>query len=239
MPATPRTRPAKSALSREAVAAAALAVVDEVGLDAASMRRVAQALDTGPASLYVYVRDRQELMELAYDLALAGVELPTAADGGWRARLELLVDRIVAALAAHGDIGGVALGAVPLGPHSLRTAEEMLRLLRAGGVDDASCAWGADLLGQYVASSAVEEAAWRRAQAAEAGRASGAPPTAAEMSAAASAHIDRIYAGLSADQYPTLVVLRSLLTGGGGDERAAWKMRVIVDGLLAQGRGRA
>jgi AcrR family transcriptional regulator len=234
VPATPRTRPAKSALSREAVAAAALGVVDEVGLEAASMRRVAQALDTGPASLYVYVRDRQELMELAYDLALAEVELPTDADGDWRARLELLVDRIVAALAGHADIGAVALGAVPVGPHSLRVNEEALRLLREGGVDDASCAWGADLLGQYIASSAVEEAVWRRAQA-EAGHAGGEPPTGAEMGAAYSAHLDRVYGELPAQRYPTLVLLRPLLTRGGGEARAAWKLRVIVDGLLAQG----
>lgn len=32
-----------------------------------------------------------------------------------------------------------------------------------------------------------------------------------------------------------IVALRPLLTGGGGDARASWKLRVIVDGLLAQG----
>ena len=71
MPPGPRTRPAKTALSREAVVAAALRVVDDVGYDAASMRRVAAELETGPASLYVYVDDRRELMEAVHDLALA------------------------------------------------------------------------------------------------------------------------------------------------------------------------
>ena len=89
-----RDRPAKAPLSVEAVVDAALAILQSDGLEAISMRRVATALDTGPASLYVYVADRRELMEAAHDLALAGVEVP--AEGDWRARLELLVDRVVA-----------------------------------------------------------------------------------------------------------------------------------------------
>ena len=145
MPRDPAPRPAKTALSREAVVAAALRVVDEVGYDAASMRRVAAELETGPASLYVYVADRRELMEAVHDLALADVELPTGADGDWRARLELLIDRMVAALSAHADIAMAAIAGVPLGPHSLRVNEEVLRLLRVGGIDDAACAWAADL----------------------------------------------------------------------------------------------
>lgn len=231
MPAGPRTRPAKSALSREAVVAAALAVVDEVGFEAASMRRVAAALETGPASLYVYVADRRELLEAAHDLALAGVELPT--DGDWRSRLERLVARTVAVLAAHNDLAMAAIAEVPLGPHSLRLNEEMLRLLRAGGIDDAACAWGADLLGQYIASSALEQAAWRRAQReiTDPERA-----TAEAMGAAFVGRIDAVCAGLDPAAFPTLTALRPLMTRGGGDARGAWKLRVIVDGLLAQAR---
>ncbi|GLZ48571.1 TetR family transcriptional regulator [Actinomycetospora sp. NBRC 106375] len=230
MPASPRTRPAKSALSREAVVAAALAVVDEVGVDAASMRRVAAALDTGPASLYVYVADRRELMEAAHDLALAGVELPTAGD--WRDRLEQLVARVVAALAEHGDLAMAAIAAVPLGPHFLRITEEMLRLLREGGIADPACAWAVDLLVQYVASSALEQGPWNRAQReiADPARA-----TVEAMGADFAGRIDAVYAGLDPEAFPAITALRPLLTTGGGDERDAWKLRVVVDGLLAQG----
>lgn len=232
MPPGPRTRPAKTALSREAVVAAALRVVDEVGYEAASMRRVAAELETGPASLYVYVADRRELMEAVHDLALADVALPTGADGDWRARLELLIDRMVAALSAHADIAMAAIAGVPLGPHSLRVNEEVLRLLRVGGIDDAACAWAADLLGQYVASSALEQAAWHREQReiADPDRA-----TTEAMGAAFAGRIDAVYAVLDPAEFPTIVALRPLLTGGGGDARASWKLRVIVDGLLAQG----
>src|SRR5688572_28822273 len=100
------------------------------------MRRVAQALDTGPASLDVYVADRDELMAEVYDLALAEVRVPGPADGDWRARLELLVGRAIATLGGHDDIALVAIARVPTGPHALRVLEAMMTLLRAGGIDD-------------------------------------------------------------------------------------------------------
>jgi AcrR family transcriptional regulator len=235
MPASPRTSPAKAPLSRDAIVTATLALVDELGCEAVSMRRVSQALDTGPASLYVYVRDRHELMTLVHDLAVADVDLPGEDDGDWRARLELLVDRVVAALGAHGDIASLSLTDVPTGPNVLRVTEEMLRLLRVGGIDDAACAWAADLLGQYIASSALEVAARLRAQRELA--LAGNPDEATEeaMSQAFSAHLDTVYRSLPADRYPTIHALAPLLTGGHGGTRAAWKLRVIIDGLLAQG----
>ena len=48
------------------------------------MRRVAQALDTGPASLYVYVANRDELLELMLDRAVATVSLPEPDPARWR-----------------------------------------------------------------------------------------------------------------------------------------------------------
>ncbi|BCJ47968.1 TetR family transcriptional regulator [Actinoplanes ianthinogenes] len=227
----PRTRPAKAPLGRAAVVAAALALVDEVGFAAVTMRRVAQALDTGPASLYVYVADRNELMAQVYDLALAEVELPGPADGDWRERLELLVSRMIRVLSRHDDLALVALTGVQTGPHSLRVMEETLRLLREGGVDDATCAWAADLLDQHVIASALERAGWLRDQrrAADAG--------AQDLARAAGTQLDEVIGALPAEDYPTLHALRRSMTStGNGDARAAWQLSAIIDGLLARRR---
>ncbi|WP_405161296.1 TetR/AcrR family transcriptional regulator C-terminal domain-containing protein [Nocardia sp. NBC_01499] len=209
----PRTSPAKAPLSLDAIVAASLGLVDELGCAAVSMRRVAQALDTGSASLYVYVHDRRELMLLTHDLAVAAVELPT--DGDWRARLELLVERTVAALATHRDLASVGFTEAPTGPHILRLVEEMLRLLRLGGISDAASAWAVDLLAQYIASAALEDAA----------------RTGTETLSATTARLDAVYEALPAEEFPTIRELAPLLTGG---SRATWKLRVIIDGLLAQ-----
>jgi AcrR family transcriptional regulator len=217
-------------LSRESIVAAALDRVDEFGSEAVTMRRVAQAVDTAPASLYVYVKDRRELMTLVHDLAVDDVELPTDSDGGWRTRLELLVERTVSALAAHGDIAAVGLTDVATGPNALRIIEEILRLLRAGGVGDEACAWAADLLGQYIASTALEEAVWLREQRVDLTR-----PDAEQATAdALSTQLDVVYAALPVEDYPTLRELAPLLAGGNPSTRAAWKLRVLLDGLLAQ-----
>jgi AcrR family transcriptional regulator len=236
MPASPRTRSSKSMLSLDAIVAAALALVDELGCDAVSMRRVAQALDTGPASLYVYVHDRRELMALVHDQAVADVALPGEGDGDWRARLQLLVGRVVGALAAHNDIASIRLIDTLPGRHALRITEEMLRLLRLGGIDDASCAWAADLLGQYVASSALEKAASSPARQAPEDSADTGTDRGAGALEAFPAQLNAVFRSLPAEHYPTLRALAPQLTGGDSDTRANWKLRVIIDGLLAQGR---
>ncbi|MFJ9208966.1 TetR/AcrR family transcriptional regulator [Streptomyces sp. NPDC102264] len=242
MPARPRTRSAKTTLSLDVIVAATLALVDELGCEAVSMRRVSQAVQTGPASLYVYVPDRGALMALAHDLAVADVRLPTDADGDWRARLELLVDRAVTALAAHNDIATVGMTGTLPGPHILRITEELLRLLRTGGISDAACAWAADLIGQYIASSALEEAMCSRARRSQE-RVGGSPPEAAaeeeKAEEAFAARLDGLYRSLPAERYPTIRALAPLLTGGDGATRAAWKIRVLIDGLLAPARSDA
>lgn len=232
---TPRTRPAKAPLSRKAIVAAALDLVDQVGYAAVTMRRVAQALDTGPASLYVYVADRDELMAEAYDLALAEVRVPSPADGDWRARLELLVSRTITTLGSHDDIAMVAITRVPTGPHALRILEATMALLRAGGIDDTLCPWAADLLDQYVTSSALELAARLRDQRSTAATEGAAEATEQAMSEAAKSELDAVYSRLPADTYPTIHALRRVMTTAGRDSHAyaAWKLNVIIDGLLS------
>ena len=234
---TPRTRPAKAPLSREAVVAAALTLVDDVGYGAVTMRRVAQALETGPASLYVYVADRDELMAEVYDLALAGVHLPGPADGDWRARLELLVSRVISTLGSHDDIALVAVTRVPTGPHALRILEATMTLLRAGGIEDNICSWAADLLDQYVTSSALELAARLRDQRALAAAEGAAEATEEAMSEAARSELDAVYGNLPADTYPTIHALRPAMTAGRNSHAyATWKLSVIIDGLLSHRR---
>ncbi|GLY93159.1 TetR/AcrR family transcriptional regulator [Actinoplanes sp. NBRC 103695] len=213
-----RTRPAKPPLSRASIVAAALTLVDETGYAATTMRRVAQAVDTGPASLYVYVADREELMAEVYDLALADVTLPDEGDGDWRARIKLLAGRVIATLGSHDDLALVAITRVRTGRHALRIMEETLRLLRAGGISDAVCPWAADLIDQHITSSALERAARARA---------------GGTREAVGAELDAVFEALPAGAYPTIHALRpSMTTTGDLAAQATWKLRVLIDGLL-------
>src|SRR4051794_11977133 len=98
-PRSRRDRPAKPALSREAIVDAGLAIVRDEGIDALTMRRLAQELDTGPASLYVYVANRDELWTLLFDAAIAAVDTELTEPERWREQLHGLAARIVQVMA--------------------------------------------------------------------------------------------------------------------------------------------
>ncbi|MET8163638.1 TetR/AcrR family transcriptional regulator [Streptomyces sp. NPDC005329] len=157
-PDTPRSRrerPAKPALSREGIVAAALTVLRAEGLRKVTMRRLAEELDTGPASLYVYVRNTAELHAAVLD-ELLGTVGPTSAEGSWRERLEGVLTSYTAMLLAHPDLARSALTARPSGPHYLNLIETLLALLDEGGVPPAQAAWGVDLLLQHATATAAE-----------------------------------------------------------------------------------
>jgi AcrR family transcriptional regulator len=82
-----RERPAKPALTSQGIVATAIRVMHAEGLDRVTMR-LAQELDTGAASLYVYVRNTAELRAAMLDELLGQVDLsPVNAAGDWRDRL--------------------------------------------------------------------------------------------------------------------------------------------------------
>ncbi|MEV5534611.1 TetR/AcrR family transcriptional regulator [Streptomyces prunicolor] len=157
-PDTPRSRrdrPAKPALSREGIVAAAVTVLRAEGLKKVTMRRLAQELDTGPASLYVYVRNTAELHAAVLDELLGTIETAPA-EGSWRERVEQVLTAYTAMLFEHPSLARSALTAWPSGPHYLNLIETLLALLDEGGVPPAQAAWGVDLLLQQATATAAE-----------------------------------------------------------------------------------
>ena len=70
-------------LTRDRLVEAALALINEEGLDGLSMRALADRLDVKAASLYWHVRDRRELLELLAESILDSVKRPRRG-AGWR-----------------------------------------------------------------------------------------------------------------------------------------------------------
>lgn len=118
-------------LTAAALAEAAVAVLDDGGAPALSMRTVAQRLGVAPASLYGHVRGRDDLLDLALDHAL-GTELAelTATAGDDVTALALgWFDHLV----RHPWAAPLVLERTPLGPSYLSLADELCRLLRLAG----------------------------------------------------------------------------------------------------------
>ncbi|MGW4366827.1 TetR/AcrR family transcriptional regulator [Nocardia takedensis] len=152
-PVSRRARPAKAPLSREAIVETGLRILDTDGLAALTMRRVAQELDTGAASLYVYVANRDDLMAAMLDDVIGAVPEPRG--GGWRDRLVALVEATVAAMARHQGLALVALGASPTETVTKRLIDRMRLLLAEGGVDVRTARWAVGLLYLYITASAA------------------------------------------------------------------------------------
>ena len=150
-----RGGPAKEPLSRDAIVTAALELLRKDGPEGMSLRKVAAALDTGPASLYVYVENLQELEALVLDRALADVK--TGAGGrGWRGRTIALLGSYLEVLAGTPGLARLALGTIAAGPNALRITEALRGHLEEGGVNVATAAWAVDLLTLYATAVAAE-----------------------------------------------------------------------------------
>src|ERR1700761_5081101 len=93
-----RDRPAKAPLSERVIVEAALEILRADGLDAVTMRRVAAELDTGPPSLYVYIRGRDELRAAMLDRVSATIALEHPDPDRWREQVHSLLDRVLHAL---------------------------------------------------------------------------------------------------------------------------------------------
>src|SRR3954452_13228306 len=73
-------------LSRDRVLRAALAVADAGGLEALTIRSLAQELGVKPMSVYYHVANKSEIIDGIVDLVFGEIKLP-ALDGDWRAEM--------------------------------------------------------------------------------------------------------------------------------------------------------
>jgi AcrR family transcriptional regulator len=152
-----RDRPAKAPLSKDAVVDAALAILTSDGLATVTMRRVAAALDTGAASLYVYVSGREGLLQAMLDRVTATIELEAPDPSRWRAQLHSLLQRMHQALVAHPGIAAMTLADPPTSEAVLLLTENLLGILLAGGLDPQGAAWACDIFVLLVTAAARED----------------------------------------------------------------------------------
>ena len=215
-----RERPAKPALSREWAVAETIEIMRREGLEKATMRRVAKALDTGPASLYVYVANTADLHSAVLD-ELIGTLKPVA-HGDWRTRLETLLTGYSEVLYAYPGLARSTLMLRPTGPHALRLYDQILGILLEGAIPPSRAAWGVDLLLQYVTSSAAEHS----------------PPAPKDIGGDEHAANDEnalAAAITSADPQvtPHLAALAEEVISGTPSERTTWALRALIAGITA------
>ena len=103
-------------ISRDAIVAAALDLLDRDGYEALSMRALADELGTGAASLYWHVGSKDGLLDLVFEHVIGEIPVPDADPGRWAEQVRELGRAQRAAAQRHPWIVRLSLGRIPVGP---------------------------------------------------------------------------------------------------------------------------
>ncbi|WP_458086731.1 TetR/AcrR family transcriptional regulator [Streptomyces malaysiensis] len=218
--AAPRPRRRKTPITVEQVVDTALGVIATEGYEALTMRRLAGALDTGPASLYAHVVNKADLDELLIGRLCAELVLPEPDPAAWREQIRGVCTQIRDQYLKYPGISRAALAMAPTDLETVRVTEGMLAILLAGGVAPQAAAWAIDALLLYVAAYCLEVSiALRR-----------------------SAHDDaawvldrdellRRFTALPAATFPHTTRHAAELTAGEGHDRFDFTLGLMIDGV--------
>lgn len=146
----------KKPITVDAIIETAFGIVEREGYRALTMRRVASALETGPASLYAHVVNKDDLDDLLIGRLCTEIKLPQPNPRTWREQLVSVCTQIRDQYQRYPGISLAALAAVPTNVETLRVSEGMLGIALAGGVDPQTAAWTIDALLLYVNAFCLE-----------------------------------------------------------------------------------
>jgi len=151
-PSAGRKRP----ITVDAIIETALGIVEREGYAALTMRRVASALGTGPASLYAHVVNKEDLDDLLIGRLSGDIGLPEPDPRVWREQIISVCASIRDQYLRYPGISLAALAVVPTNTETLRVNEGMLSIVLAGGLDPQAAAWAVDALSLYVNAFCLE-----------------------------------------------------------------------------------
>jgi AcrR family transcriptional regulator len=159
------TRGPRRGLELDRVVRAAVELADAEGIDAVSMRRVAERLEVGTMSLYTYVPGKGELLDLMLDAVYADrTESPEVTQAGdWRARLEAGAHEQWAFHHAHPWTLYIATGRAVLGPNELTWYERSIAVVADIGLPAREAVAVVGALSMYVRGAARDAAEAERA----------------------------------------------------------------------------
>jgi AcrR family transcriptional regulator len=202
-------------LSRARVLGAAVALADEAGLQAFSMRGLAQELGVVPMALYKHVANKEELLDGMVDIVFSEIELPPG-DLDWRSAMRRRAISTREALQHHGWAIGMMESRHP-GPANLRNHNAVMGCLRGAGFSFKMAIHAYSVQDAYIYGFALQE----RDLAFES------PDSAGEAAQRRAATIGAL------EDYPHLAEIATKLPESGYDSAVefAWGLDLILEGL--------
>jgi AcrR family transcriptional regulator len=152
------TRGPKPGLTVDRIVAAAIAIADADGLEALTMRRVAERLGVGTMTLYRYLPGKAELLDVMVDRVAAETARPDRVSGGWRERLEQIARENFRLYERHPWLLHVFSGRPPLGPNIIAKYDHELAAVAGIGLSDVEMDSVLTLLHEFVRGAAATAA---------------------------------------------------------------------------------
>jgi AcrR family transcriptional regulator len=156
MPRGARVGTTRHSLTRDLVLRGAVELADRGGIDALTMRSLAQHLGVEAMSLYHHVANKEALLDGMVDVVFAEFHLPRAGEA-WAAEMRLRADSARAALTRHRWAVGLMDSRSTPGPESLRHHDAVLGCLRAGGFSVPMAAHAFALLDAHLYGFMIQE----------------------------------------------------------------------------------
>ena len=214
--------PAREPVTPERIADAALHLIDVQGLDGLTVRALAQELGVGTMTLYWYVQNKDEVLDLVADRMLADIPLPPA-EMPWQAAVRQVAVAVRAALLRHGGAVPVMLGRGSFGPNGLRIVDNAIRVFRAAGFEEADAADAYFAVANFVNGFAAQQTAGSFLVSRPGFDGKG-------YFRMVQAYIE----ALPADRYPNLQASAPRIFSASLDERFAFGLDCLIGGLEAK-----
>ncbi|KAA5834913.1 TetR/AcrR family transcriptional regulator [Saccharopolyspora hirsuta] len=152
-----RGRPPR--LDRARTLQTALDLLDRSGLDALTMRRLADAMDAQAGALYRYFATKQDLLAAMAERMMDGVADAAARSGDWSDQLAALARAMRTALLARRDGARVFAGTHSTGENVLGFADAVVGVMRAAGFSDDDAARALYTVVNFTVGHTLEEQA--------------------------------------------------------------------------------
>ncbi len=147
----------RAPLSRDQVLRAAVALADENGVAALSMRKLGEAVGVEAMSLYNHVASKADLLDGMVDVVFSEIGLP-AGDVGWKIAMRQRAISARKVLGRHRWAIGLMESRKSPGPATLRHHDAVLGCLRQAGFSIGMTAHAYSLLDSYIYGFALQEA---------------------------------------------------------------------------------
>jgi AcrR family transcriptional regulator len=155
----PAYRRGRPSIDPGRVVGVALELIDDRGVEALTLRALADALDSGTATLYRHFAGKDDVLVLVVDKILGEVRLPPdeLASRQWREALTAAAEAFYGTLCQHPNALSLLAAQVPAGPNGLRLREGLIGLLLRHGFPVVLAARAFTALGHYTIGFALQQ----------------------------------------------------------------------------------